>query len=82
MAPVSLALAFIAPEAPQVFPKHGAVHDSLNEARRQVEQGVTMLLAGQVTPVFESLFKEEVQVAPAEVSPEHHLGSILHVSNS
>lgn len=57
------------------------IHDSLEGARGQVEQGVVALLVGQVPPIFEDLFKGEAWAAPSELSPERHLGDILRISD-
>lgn len=70
-----------APKTPQVPPKHGMVHNSLEVARRQVEQGVVALLVVQVLPVFEGLFRGEAQVAPKGFPPKRYLGDILHVND-
>lgn len=69
-------------EAPQVSPEQGVVRDSLEGARGQVEQHIAALMAGQVPVVFEGLFREEAQAAPAESPLERYLGNILHISDS
>lgn len=78
--PMPPVLALAALEAPQVPHEHNVVPDLLEEARSQVEQGVTALLNGQVLSVFEGLLGGETQAAPAELSLERSLGEILCVS--